>query len=489
MFLVRRNWRSIFIAITIVADTLAIAVSGVGAYLLRGILPNVPNVELRTLLLFGGYFWVVLIFLGCVLGLYRASFHSNRRQQYFLGGKSYIYALLIILASFYIIQYVQFPRRFTFLFFLLLPFVFPIGRAVLNRFNLMMQKKGFGIHNALIVGYENEGIEIAERFTRFPELGYDIKGYASSFPERTPAASKRHGNPHEQSGALRRRYSFSEQPELLNTLSIDRIFVPSMKLFTNGFPGLVDLCRKERVKLKVLSPEADQLLRLNRIYDIAGITLYSPPRTKVEFIQKVVKRIFDVVGSLLMILVLSPIFLVTAAAIYLESSRPVLFKQKRASRKGGKSFYFYKFRSMVKKADEMKAGLFQLNESSGALFKVKNDPRMTKVGKIIRRFSIDELPQLFNVLKGDMTLVGPRPLPISDFEKANETKEFWEAMKEREKLKPGVTGLWQISGRSNLGFKEMLLLDFYYIENHSILFDLEILFATIPVVLFGKGAY
>jgi len=144
---------------------------------------------------------------------------------------------------------------------------------------------------------------------------------------------------------------------------------------------------------------------------------------------------------------------------------------------------------MIDGADELKEELFEFNETDGALFKMRNDPRMTKVGKFIRKFSIDEIPQLFNVLKGDMSLVGPRPLPPSDFERLEEGPEFWEAVKYRGKMKPGITGLWQISGRSHIGFREMILLDLYYVENQSLLFDLEILFETVPVVLFGKGAY
>jgi lipopolysaccharide/colanic/teichoic acid biosynthesis glycosyltransferase len=144
---------------------------------------------------------------------------------------------------------------------------------------------------------------------------------------------------------------------------------------------------------------------------------------------------------------------------------------------------------MVTDAEQQKAELMEQNESDGALFKMKNDPRVTRVGKIIRKLSIDELPQLLNVIKGDMSLVGPRPLPPSDFDKANEPEEFWNAIKERGSVKPGMTGLWQVSGRSNIKFREMILLDLYYVENHSLLFDLEILFETIPVVLFGKGAY
>ena len=157
--------------------------------------------------------------------------------------------------------------------------------------------------------------------------------------------------------------------------------------------------------------------------------------------------------------------------------------------KNGKEFNFFKFRSMVNGAEELKCTLMGNNESDGALFKIKNDPRVTRVGKIIRKSSIDELPQLLNVLKGDMSLVGPRPLPLADFNRAQETPSFWHAIKDRDSVKPGMTGLWQISGRSEIKFKEMILLDLYYVENYSLLFDIEILFETISVVLFRRGAY
>jgi lipopolysaccharide/colanic/teichoic acid biosynthesis glycosyltransferase len=150
---------------------------------------------------------------------------------------------------------------------------------------------------------------------------------------------------------------------------------------------------------------------------------------------------------------------------------------------------FFKFRSMIHTADEQKESLLHRNESSGALFKMKNDPRLTRVGKVIRKFSIDELPQLFNVLKGEMSLVGPRPLPICDFAQMQKEDHMGGYFRQRGKAKPGMTGLWQVSGRSDLGFREMVLLDLYYIEEQSILFDIEILAQTFPVVVFGKGAY
>ena len=144
---------------------------------------------------------------------------------------------------------------------------------------------------------------------------------------------------------------------------------------------------------------------------------------------------------------------------------------------------------MVKNAEDQQDELYKINETTGGLFRVEDDPRVTKVGKIIRKFSLDELPQFFNVLRGDMSLVGPRPLSIADLSNIAPENSIGGYYKLRAEAKPGITGLWQISGRRELSFKEMVLLDLYYIDNQSIMFDLEILFETVPVALFGKGAY
>ena len=487
---IRRNWRSIFILTALFVDTLAILASALGAFFLRQLLPNLVHISIQGLVGVAVLFWSVLISFGLVMGLYRAAYHSNTRRQYFLAAKSFVSSVLVILASFYILQYAGFPRKFTFIFFVLLPFFFVAGRNALTHFNLRMQRRGFGIHNTLVAGFENGGLAVFKRFKCFPELGYAIKGFVSGNKDDGDLAW--HTSAKEIGGDGQNflpHYPLSMLETLVKKESIDRIFIPSSTFVTNGSAVLMEVAKREHIKVKVLSPEADQLLNLARVYDIAGITLYSPPRFKIEFFRKVVKRAFDILGSLALIVILSPVFLVTAVAIVIESGFPILFKQERSSTKKGKAFQFYKFRSMIENADEMKDGLLRFNESNGALFKMKSDPRMTRVGKIIRRFSIDELPQLVNVLKGDMSLVGPRPLPLSDFDKMEEGQEFWEAIKDREKVKPGVTGFWQILGRSQIGFREMLLLDLYYVDNHSILLDLEILFETIPVVLLGRGAY
>jgi exopolysaccharide biosynthesis polyprenyl glycosylphosphotransferase len=197
----------------------------------------------------------------------------------------------------------------------------------------------------------------------------------------------------------------------------------------------------------------------------------------------IAKRIMDICGALVGFICLSWLFLIVALLIKLEDPKgPVFFKQVRVG-KDGKEFYMYKFRSMVTSAEELLESLLHLNETTGAMFKMKNDPRVTKVGKFIRKTSIDELPQLWNVLKGDMSLVGPRP-PLP-----REVAQYTEYDKQRLLVTPGCTGLWQISGRSNVGFKEMVELDLQYIRNRSIFFDLKIIFKTIFVLFGSKDAF
>ncbi|WP_253806272.1 sugar transferase [Geobacillus thermodenitrificans] len=197
----------------------------------------------------------------------------------------------------------------------------------------------------------------------------------------------------------------------------------------------------------------------------------------------IAKRIMDICGALAGLICLSWLFLIVALLIKLEDPKgPVFFKQVRVG-KDGKEFYMYKFRSMVANAEELLESLLHLNEVSGAMFKMKDDPRITKVGKFIRKTSIDELPQLWNVLKGDMSLVGPRP-PLP-----REVAQYTEYDKQRLLVTPGCTGLWQISGRSNVGFKEMVELDLQYIRNRSILFDLKIILKTVLVLFGSKDAF
>src|SRR6202034_1554570 len=180
--------------------------------------------------------------------------------------------------------------------------------------------------------------------------------------------------------------------------------------------------------------------------------------------------------------VLSPLLLAIAAAVKLSSRGPVFYRSVRPGI-GGKPFHCFKFRTMREGSDLTQDDLEPFNESSGALFKIRDDPRLTGVGRFLRRFSLDELPQLVNVVRGEMSLVGPRPLPMRDFEKLEE----WH--KKRYLVLPGITGLWQISGRAELDFDDLVRLDFVYLERWSVFLDLSILLKTIPAVLSRRGAF
>jgi len=195
------------------------------------------------------------------------------------------------------------------------------------------------------------------------------------------------------------------------------------------------------------------------------------------------KRIMDLLGAFLGIILLLPVFIIVAICIKLEDPKgPVFFKQIRIG-KDGKNFYMYKFRSMVVDAEERLNDLLKYNEVSGAMFKIKEDPRTTKIGKFIRKTSIDELPQLWNVIKGDMSLVGPRP-PLP-----REVEQYTKYDMQRLLVTPGCTGLWQVSGRNDLGFNEMVELDLKYIRERSILYDLKIILKTIKIMIKPNSAY
>ena len=205
-------------------------------------------------------------------------------------------------------------------------------------------------------------------------------------------------------------------------------------------------------------------------------------KVKEKPVYSFVKRAFDFGASLVGLVCLSPVLLVTAAAIKLESEGPIIFSQDRVGL-NGKKFKMYKLRSIVSNAEELKEKLLEQNEMSGPMFKMKDDPRITKVGKFIRKTSIDELPQLINVLKGDMSLVGPRPsLP-------KEVEQFEPWMYERIQVKPGLTCYWQVSGRNNIDFEDWMKLDIKYVRERSLLGDLKLVFKTFFVLFGDKNAH
>jgi exopolysaccharide biosynthesis polyprenyl glycosylphosphotransferase len=472
--MIKRNWKLFFVILSQLFDIVAIIWAGSFVFALKWS----ETIEYTTPdqnLLIGVFLFIIIhVTVASVLGLYRGSYHLSLRLQNLITTRAFIISILIALALNSFSQTFV-GKKSVITFSLTLPVLLLISRYLLLQINFYFQWLGYGLHNSLIIGLTKESERLFKRFEKYPELGYKIKGFIVKKKV-------------EQETILP-QYTVKEVEKVIDELGIDRIFYPTVDFAANGYSPIQHLSEKKKIKFKIVSPQAEDLLKVSRIYDIAGITLTTQHRFHVEAVKAFFKRLFDIVIASIVILLLSPVFLLTIITIFIESGRPIFFLQRRGAVKGGGEFDFIKFRSMVTNAEQMKSELMDQNESDGALFKMKNDPRITRVGKIIRKLSVDELPQLFNVLVGDMSLVGPRPLPLKDFEAANESEAFWNAIKDRGLVKPGMTGLWQISGRSEIKFKEMILLDLYYVENHSLLFDIEILFETVPVVLFGRGAY
>ncbi|GAA1408248.1 hypothetical protein AUR04nite_27330 [Glutamicibacter uratoxydans] len=215
---------------------------------------------------------------------------------------------------------------------------------------------------------------------------------------------------------------------------------------------------------------------------VAGLPLIHVSTPKLVGFQAGIKRAFDIIGAALAMLLLSPVFLITALAIRAGSPGPVFYEQERVGTLGN-VFQMFKFRSMIVNADKLIDELKDDSTGNGILFKMKDDPRVTRVGAFIRRYSIDELPQLWNVLKGDMSMVGPRP-PLK-----SEVDQYEQYVERRLLVKPGITGLWQVSGRSDLTWDESVRLDLFYVENWSLIQDLTILIRTVKAVLGKSGAY
>lgn len=272
---------------------------------------------------------------------------------------------------------------------------------------------------------------------------------------------------------------FNEQFLIEEKIKIDEILLLNPNLDREEKWRLLSLADEFHLPFKYLADPFDALVTHLGVEDLLGAPVIVIKRTALQGWGWVVKRIFDCFGAFFGLILLSPLFLIIALFIKLDSAGPVIVRLKRVGERG-KIFNLYKFRSMVKNAELLKKDLLKYSEREGPLFKMKNDPRITKFGRFLRKTSIDELPQLFNILKGEMSLVGPRP------HEPEEVSQYEKYQKRLLTIKPGLTGLAQISGRSDLSFKEEAKLDLFYVENWSFLKDLEIILKTLPVVLFKK---
>jgi exopolysaccharide biosynthesis polyprenyl glycosylphosphotransferase len=321
---------------------------------------------------------------------------------------------------------------------------------------------------AVLVGTGGHIREVAHALADAPHSPIEVVGFISL--RALPA------------NGLRALGSLGDLERVLEAERIDEVIIADPDFPQGEAVELVDRCNRRGVRVRIAPSTMEILIHRAEFVPGESVPLFELKPPVFEGIDFALKRAFDMVGATLLLIVLSPLLLAIWVAVRVSSRGPVLYRSVRQGI-GERTFACLKFRTMYVDAEHRQEDLEALNEASGALFKIRDDPRTTPVGKLLRRFSLDELPQLVNVLRGEMSLVGPRPLPERDFEMLQE----WH--RKRYLVLPGITGLWQVSGRSELDFDDLVHLDFIYLEHWSLALDLTILLKTIPAVLSRRGAY
>jgi exopolysaccharide biosynthesis polyprenyl glycosylphosphotransferase len=422
---------------------------------------------LQYLIFYGVSSLVYLIFI-YHYKIYHLRATSGLLDELFKVVKSYSFAVLITIGLSFLLKFNDFSRLVIVSYWLLAIIGSSILRIIKRQIFLSLANRGMVSKSVVIVGAGKVGKSLIEELLLHKWLGYHVVGYVDD----------NYDEPFEKDLYLGKTTDLNK---ILKSHVIDEIIItiPSERQLVNE---LINELRKIDVKIKIVPDMFNLVMSTVQIGSINALPVVTLVKTPMRGMGFIFKRCFDIVLSCIALIIVSPVMAITALLIKLDSRGPIIYRQRRIG-KNGKFFNMLKFRSMVTNAEAMLSDLEDKNEVHGIAFKMKNDPRVTKIGKFIRKYSIDELPQLINVLKGDMSLVGPRPPLPYEVEKYGN----WEWR--RLEVLPGITGLWQVSGRSNLSFQQWMNLDIYYIENWSLGLDLKIILKTIPVVLKGEGAY
>jgi exopolysaccharide biosynthesis polyprenyl glycosylphosphotransferase len=430
----------------------------------------------------------VWILIHGVNGLYRPRVMETILDQIAGVLKSVTVGCLLVLALGFLTRTDYFFEKrlvlgFAWLFTLTLSLLFRLGliRAFyLGRFRHRTRRK-----RIVIVGAGQEGMRFLQRIRTNPALNYEVAAFVDDDPRK-------------QGGEIEGipiAAGVDDLPEVTRRVQAEQVFVAIPSLGQEGTLAMMSRCMKAQLPVRLVSDILHLIVSDTHVETIDGIPTYDIRSDTAPQLGLFMKRAFDLSVSLLMLSLFFPLFLFISLLIKVFSPGPILFKQVRAGQ-FGREFTMCKFRTMRLETDDSIHREYATNFIQGKsldfsderkkkenVFKMTTDPRVTPIGALLRRTSLDELPQLLNVVRGEMSIVGPRP-PI--FYELNHYKEWH---KKRLRAKPGLTGLWQVSGRSSVPFDEMVLLDLYYIDHWSLKTDLEILFRTVPVVLFGEGAY
>jgi len=412
--------------------------------------------------------WLPLwIFIFALTGLY----HGNRKSIWQEFGQAIvaISAAMALMMVWFFFQKVDFFSRLIIIYSWVLAILLVIiGRYLIKLVQRYLYLKNIGVHRVIVLGNNGSTKTLSNEIKENPGLGYKL---AKVIDEE----------------------AIKYLASIVQKYPCDEIIIADTSLKESQVMKVMEFCRNNRLGFKMIPSLLLVQSSHMDVQQIAGLPVLEFKRTPLDGWGRIIKRLIDIILSIVLIIITSPFMLIVALLIKLTDRGPVFFKQERVGL--DKNFTLLKFRSMKaeyctgdnyggEKAAKLRKELAKkMNEVDGPVFKIANDPRITSVGKFIRKTSLDELPQFFNVLKGEMSLIGPRP-PL-----AEEVEKYTSWQKRRLGVKPGITGLWQVSGRSELSFDEWVKLDAYYIEHWSLWLDFQIFLRTIKVVFFRKGAY
>jgi len=348
------------------------------------------------------------------------------------------------------------------------------GRLVARSLLFVLRSRGHNSRFLLIVGTNQRAVDFAESIRVRPELGYQIVGFVDD-----EWAGLRKFEAAGQTLCC----SFSGLAEFLRHNVVDEaaVYLPLHAYYEHA-SQLVSLCHQHGIVIRIDSQVFNLRIQEASAMELDENSHVVSTANAITTLPAIIKRVIDCVVSAAMLMLLAPLFLVVAALVKFSSAGPVFFRQTRVGLNKRK-FSIYKFRTMIADAEKAQHQLLSMNEMTGPVFKIKDDPRVTPLGRILRKTSIDELPQLFNVLKGEMSLVGPRAMSLRDYQLFDND---WH--RRRFSVKPGITCLWQVKGRNSIPFEQWMELDLQYIDKWSLWLDIKILARTIPAVLRGTGA-
>jgi exopolysaccharide biosynthesis polyprenyl glycosylphosphotransferase len=386
-------------------------------------------------------------------------------------------ATLIVVTA--MLQHYQYSRGvMIYLWVALVVFLF-LGRFAVRNVMAHLYRVGIGARRMLVVGATDVGKMVMQGVAARPDLGYQLVGFVHAEQEEQGRESTSAAD----FGRFRNLGYASDVPGIVSRERIDDVIIALPASAHLHIWPILQECEASGIGFKLVPDLFELSLGRVQVDDIAGIPLFDVRRERTRYFKNIVKRGVDYVLAILLAILFLPTFIITTILIKLESRGPVFFRQVRVGM-NGRTFTCYKFRSMKNDGDEMLEAMADANSPSKEIeFKMRHDPRCTRVGRFIRKHSIDELPQIWNVLRGNMSMVGPRP-PLPD-----EVARYEPWHRRRLNARPGITGIWQVSGRSDISFDEKAMMDIYYIESWSLLLDVKIMLRTVLAMLIGRGAY